>query len=166
MPIVSCKLCAETFHVKPSHLKMGYGKYCSAKCQYKARKTGKMVVCYICGKDTYKTIKALRNSKSKKYFCGKSCQTKWRNSEFIGSKHANFVNGYASYRTILSRDKIPKICILCQTIDKRILLVHHIDENHYNNNLKNLSWLCHNCHFLVHHDKVEKVKFLTKVRKS
>jgi hypothetical protein len=166
MPVRSCRVCPNTFYVKPSHLKMGYGKYCSTKCWYSARKTGKIINCHICGKEAYKGLKALRQSKSKKYFCGKSCQTKWRNAEFVGSKHANFVNGNSSYKSILGRHKIPKICVLCSVTDSRILAVHHIDENHQNNDLKNLAWLCHNCHFLVHHDKVEKVKFLTEVEKK
>jgi len=165
MPVVKCKICPNDFYVKPSHLKMGYGKYCSSKCQYQGRKTGKIVGCFICEKETYKSQKALNGSLSKKYFCSKSCQTKWRNTEFIGSKHANFIHGHASYRSILGRHKIPKICALCNIRDSRILAVHHLDENHKNNELENLSWLCHNCHFLVHHDSLEKQKFLGKNKK-
>jgi predicted HNH restriction endonuclease len=37
----------------------------------------------------------------------------------------------------------------------RVLAVRHIDQNHKNNNVENLAWLCHNCHHLVHNDKVE-----------
>jgi len=118
-----------------------------------------MVFCYVCNKEIYKPLRALINSKSKKYFCGKSCQTKWRNSEFVGPKHANWKHGSASYKSVLSRHNIPKKCILCKTTDTRVLAVHHIDENHSNNALENLAWLCHNCHHLVHHDRVEKERF-------
>lgn len=59
---------------------------------------------------------------------------------------------------MLGRNKIPKICTLCKTEDSRILAVHHIDKNRRNNDLKNLIWLCHNCHFLVHHYDVEREK--------
>ncbi len=162
MPIVCCKVCSNSFYVKPSWVKIGYGKYCSLKCKYEGRKTGRIISCSMCGVQVYKSGKALRGSKSKKYFCSKSCQTKWRNLEFVGNKHANFINGNSSYKSILNRHKILKICAFCGTKDARILVVHHIDKNHQNNELKNLIWLCHNCHFLVHHDNVEEQKFLDK----
>ena len=165
MPIVRCKLCAKEFYGKPYFLKIGQAKYCSSVCQYEDRKKGKIVSCNICGKETYKQVKQLVKSKSGKFFCSKSCQTKWRNTEFIGSKHANFIHGNGSYRSILNRHKIVKRCNLCGNNDPRVLAVHHIDENHQNNTLENLAWMCHNCHFLVHHDKVEKAKFLAKIKK-
>jgi hypothetical protein len=54
---------------------------------------------------------------------------------------------------------------LCSTKDERVLAVHHIDHNRLNNKLDNLAWLCHNCHHLVHHDNVEKHRFLEKLTK-
>ncbi len=65
--------------------------------------------------------------------------------------------------TILKRNSIPAVCKNCGKTDIRILLTHHIDENHYNNELNNLAWMCHNCHYLVHHDNVEKQAFLQKI---
>ena len=161
MPIVSCKFCSKSFSSKPSWILKGFGKFCSASCHHQSLRSGKEVKCFICGKDSYKTLKALKNSKSKKYFCGKSCQTKWRNSEFIGKKHSNWTTGEYSYRSVLKRNGVIPVCKLCKTKDRRILAVHHIDENHSNNEIKNLTWLCHNCHFLVHHDNVEKQKLFS-----
>ncbi len=151
--------CSKNFSTKPSWVARGYGKYCSMTCKIKAQKTGQIVNCAVCGKETYKTIKALRLSKSKKYFCNKSCQAIWRNAEFVGEKHSNYISGKSSYKSILTRNKFPKICGLCGTEDVRVLAVHHVDGNHYNNEVNNLAWLCHNCHHLVHHDNVEKLKF-------
>lgn len=158
MTVVSCKICAKKFNAKPFWIKKGYGKYCSPKCQYEGRKNGKLVPCHICGKEAYKTQKELRVSKSKKYFCTKSCQTRWRNSEFTGNKHANWKTGAHAYRSVLKRHKVPQICGLCRTRDPRILAVHHIDRNRRNNDLGNLIWLCHNCHFLVHHYDDERAR--------
>lgn len=164
MPLLKkCRICKKVFQTKPFFVKNGGGKYCSAVCHYKGLKTGKLVNCDICGKETYKTIKALRLSKSKKWFCSKSCQTKWRNSEFVGEKHANYITGRASYRSVLPRNKIPQICRLCRTQDARVLAVHHLDENRLNNELKNLVWLCHNCHHLVHHYVPEKKKLMVTI---
>ncbi len=151
MPLIKkCEVCGDAFKTKPFFVKNGGGKYCSKECHYKGLKTGKLVRCFLCDKEVYKSQKALHASKSKKYFCGKSCQTKWRNSVFIGEKHANWKTGKHSYRSVLTRNKIPKICSLCKTEDERILAAHHIDKNRLNNKLNNLAWLCHNCHFLVH----------------
>jgi hypothetical protein len=166
MPIRVCKICSTDFYAKPNHIKKGWGKYCSPACQHIGRKNGKHVMCFICKKEVYRKLQALKRSKSQKYFCSKSCQTIWRNQEFVGSKHANWKHGKASYKSVLSRHHIPQKCVLCKTVDSRVLAVHHIDENHYNNNLSNLSWLCHNCHHLVHHDSVEKQKFLNIVKET
>jgi len=84
------------------------------------------------------------------FFCGKSCQTKWRNSEFIQEKHANWKTGRNAYRSVMRRSGIKKICLLCKTDDIRVLAVHHVDKDRKNNNIENLVWLCHNCHHLVH----------------
>ena len=166
MPKVDCKICKINFYAKPSWLKKGWGKYCSQKCQREGQKTGKVVSCFICGKGTYKTGKGLKGSKSKKYFCNKSCQTIWRNTiEFIGPKHPNWTGGNSSeiYRGILKRTGRKEICMLCKTKDKRILVAHHIDHNHHNNKSENLMWLCHNCHFLVHHHIQEGKKIMVPI---
>jgi hypothetical protein len=153
MPIVECRICSKKFYGKPYFLKIGQAKYCYQKCMRVGSRTGKIVNCHSCGKEVYKTQKALRGSKSKTYFCTKSCQTKWRNSVFIGPKHANWKSGRYSYKSVMLRNKVPKICKICKNKDGRVLAVHHLDKNKKNNNLSNLIWLCHNCHFLVHHDK-------------
>lgn len=151
MPLIKkCKICGEEFRTKPFFVKNGGGVYCSRDCHYKGIRTGKEVQCFVCGKDTYKSLQSLKRSKSKKFFCNKSCQTKWRNTEFVGDRHANWKEGKHSYRSVLVRNKIPKVCKLCNSKDERVLATHHIDRNRKNNVLDNLVWLCHNCHFLVH----------------
>ena len=160
---VNCKNCQKEFNAKPSWIKNGYGKFCSRACGYKNRLNGKEVSCAICNQKTYKSKKALCSSKSKKYFCGKSCQTTWRNSEFKGTKHANWKGGRHSYRELLIRKDPNPRCILCNTIDLRVLATHHIDENKNNNTIENLAWLCHNCHHLVHHHRDEHKKFMAAI---
>jgi hypothetical protein len=159
MPLVPCKKCENSFYAKPSALEKGYGKYCSARCQYLFQKTGIELPCDVCGLRTYKQQKDLVRSKSKKFFCSKSCQTHWRNQLYIGERHKNFTTGESSYRAVMNRARIPKMCSLCKTTDSRLLAVHHIDKNRKNNKPENLTWLCHNCHFLVHHYESERVKF-------
>ncbi len=163
MPIVKCAKCSKEFKVKPSWLKNGYGKYCSTDCQHAAARKGMVVVCFICGKKVYKTAKALKGSKSGNFFCNKSCQTRWRNCEYSQDKHPNWKTGKHSYRSVLPRYNVPKICTLCQTTDERVLAVHHIDENRNNNSIENLAWLCHNCHHLVHHHPKERERFMATI---
>ncbi len=150
MVFVNCKFCTKEFQAKPSWLRKGHGKFCSATCQYASARKGKVIQCSVCGIDAYKKPKALERSKSGKFFCGKSCQTKWRNGEFIQEKHPNWKGGRNAYRSVMSRSKVMKQCLLCLTKDERVLAVHHIDKDRKNNNIENLVWLCHNCHHLVH----------------
>lgn len=152
MPIVKCKTCNKDFYVKPSHQKIGWGKYCSIICRSKSQMKGKKFSCNVCGKQIYRSPKQIIHSKSRLYFCSKKCQTFWRNRFFVGEKHINWINGEYSYREILKRAHIDKVCKLCGIDNKLILNVHHIDHNRQNNHISNLIWLCFNCHFLVHHD--------------
>ena len=148
---VLCKTCGKKFKAKASHVKNGCGKYCSRECKYEGTRKGAIKACHKCGAKTYKTLKQLRCSKSGKFFCSRSCQTKWRNVVYIGKKHANWKHGKFVYRSVLRRAKRKEECQLCKTSDARILAVHHIDRDRLNNTPENLAWLCHNCHFLVHH---------------
>ncbi|MBM3257650.1 MAG: hypothetical protein FJZ05_00300 [Candidatus Nealsonbacteria bacterium] len=156
MPIVYCRVCKKEFYAKPSLLKIGWGKYCSAKCQYKAQRKGKFVYCYICRKEIWRKPRQLNHSKSKKYFCTKSHQTLWRNHKFSGSQHPNWKGGEnIEHKALLLKNGIKPICKLCGCEDKRVLAVHHHDGNKKNNNIKNLVWICHNCHHLVHRYKIK-----------
>jgi hypothetical protein len=95
--------------------------------------------------------KALSHSKSRKYFCSKTCQTKWRNQIYSGSNHPFWLGGLRTYRKVLRVSGKKMECRLCLSTEARVLAVHHLDKNRKNNALKNLIWLCHNCHFLIHH---------------
>jgi hypothetical protein len=158
MALATCNKCGKTFSVKPFFIKTGAGKYCSAACQHEARRTGTWLKCEGCKKDIYRTPKYLKASKSKKYFCGKSCQTIWRNKEYSGARHAHWKHGMASYRNILKRAKINPQCSLCTINDERILVVHHKDKNRVNNKISNLVWLCRNCHYLTHNYDIGRIK--------
>ncbi|MFH1170438.1 MAG: HNH endonuclease signature motif containing protein [Candidatus Vogelbacteria bacterium] len=156
MPITNCFRCRKLFYAKPVHIKRGFGKYCSIKCKKLSTRKRIIVLCATCGRKTEKTPSQLDHSKSGKFFCGKSCQTIWRNKEFTGPKHRLWKDGANMHRRILINSRINQICKLCRTKDLRVLAVHHIDENHLNNALTNLVWLCHNCHYLAHYDSLKK----------
>lgn len=151
MPIVGCKICTNKFYIKPSHQKLGWGKYCSIKCRSKSQFNGKNIKCFVCKRVIYRSVTGLKRSKSKKYFCSKSCQTKWRNSVFIEDKSLKWKNGIRVYRNLMERRNLLNYCSICGIDDKRILIIHHIDRNRSNNAVENLKCLCHNCHYIEHH---------------
>ncbi len=163
MQINKCLYCQSSIKVKPSHLKRGWGKYCSRVCQNKASMTGKVFKCHICSEKTYRSVKEQQRSKSGNYFCSKSCQTIWRNSLYSDEKHKNWVAGKSSYRQRLIRLEQERACKKCRNSDDRVLAVHHMDKNRSNNHISNLIWLCHNCHYLVHHFDNEARGFLVAV---
>src|SRR3989344_178691 len=148
--VVMCKVCGKKFNTKPFYVKRGQGIYCSRACHYVAAQKRVLKYCDVCGAETYKKPTQIKRSKSGKYFCGKSCQTKWRNAYFHGMEHPNYKDGLYAYRSVLLRNKVTAICKRCRTTDKRGLAVHHIDQNRKNNTVKNLTWLYHNCHHLIH----------------
>jgi hypothetical protein len=162
MPQVNCKQCSTEFYAKPSWLKNGYGKFCSVQCRQQGQKNGKKFKCHMCLKEIYRTSSGQQRSKSGKFFCNKSCQTLWRNSEVhIGANHPNWTTGQSSYRDRLRRSSEEQVCKRCNTDDIRILSVHHKDRNRDNNKLSNLIFMCHNCHYLVHKFSEESEGYIT-----
>lgn len=155
MPVVRCLFCNREFSIKLSHYKLGWGKYCSNECKWKAQNKGQFVKCFICGKEIFRSPKELFRSKSGKFFCDKRCQTLWRNQTYVGEKNLHWVNGIRAYRNILKRSGREVICVICKNKDSRVLIVHHKDQDRTNNDLSNLEWLCFNCHFLVHNHNVQ-----------
>jgi len=152
MPSVICGICGTKFYAKPSQRVLGWGKYCSIACRSKAQFKGKPMSCFVCARQTYKSLSQIKRSKSGNFFCSKKCQTLWRNKYFVGEKHANWQSGIGTYRNILKRSDILEKCNLCGIENRKILSVHHVDHNRSNNKISNLIWLCLNCHHLVHND--------------
>jgi hypothetical protein len=150
MPQVSCKICSKEFYVKPNHLKLGWGKCCSRECSSKTRLKGEYIKCETCGKDVWKVPKDIKRSKSGKFFCNKSCQTKWRNVKYSGENHPLWRGGEIIYRERMLKNKRTPKCKNCGIDDLRVLIVHHKDQNRKNSEINNLVWLCRNCHHLVH----------------
>jgi hypothetical protein len=153
MPNIKCAICQKEFYAKPSHIQRGWSKCCSIECRAELQKKGKYVKCAICQKEIWKIPRDIKRSKSGKFFCSKSCQTKWRNIIYSRENHALWKGGTCTYRDIMIESKEITECNKCKEKDIRILVVHHKDQNRKNNSLKNLVWLCRNCHYLVHsHD--------------
>lgn len=155
-----CKTCGNLFYAKPGHVRRGWGIYCSRKCHYADTLEKIEKHCGTCAKKVFVPRSKVSCSKSGKFFCDKSCQTIWRNQYYSGDKHLLWKDGLNSYQSILDRHKVPRRCLLCGITDIRVLVTHHVDENHRNNVLSNLARLCHNCHHLVHNRPGYKAKLV------
>lgn len=154
-----CKICGEIFLRKRSQIIYGGGYFCSNRCRFEGRKTGKKILCTFCGIEVYRPLGQLGKSKSGNHYCSKDCLFKWIAKEYDG--HPNWKGGMYTYRDKLKKTNIIAVCGLCGEKDQRMLVVHHIDQNRANSSLENLTWLCHNCHHLVHTYEGEKMRFMS-----
>lgn len=107
------------------------------------------VECAYCGKVFIKP-KSRLNSKSGLYFC---CREHKDLSQRIGSgenfnamRPDHYGKVSSNYRALAFRTYEHKCACCGWDEDKRILEVHHIDENHDNNKVTNLVILCPICH--------------------
>src|SRR4030066_1211949 len=154
MPWLNCKICRSKFYAKPRHIKIGWGKYCSNKCKFRAQKNGRVVKCANCSKNIYRTPIESSKSKSGLFFCSKSCHAVWANKNTrTGRNNPNWVTGVSTYRKLLTRNLGELKCKYCGFSDQRVLVVHHKDGNRSNNKLTNLTLLCRNCHCLMHESR-------------
>ena len=164
MLVISCKNCGKSFKRKPPQIERSKAHFCSTSCQHETKKSGELKGCFICGKEIYRQSKFLKKSQSGKFFCSKNCSLRWQNTEFVGEKHPNWINGNYSYRSVLKKAGVIQFCRLCGKDDQRILAVHHLDKNRQNNVKTNLVYLCHNCHHLAHHYLGK--NFLSKIKQN
>jgi len=146
-----CMVCGKAISIKEYHVKKGWGKYCSKKCQAKEQIKGKWLECDYCGKKIWRTPKDFTRSKSGKFFCSISCHCSWENqNKRCGENAPNWISGIRVYRRLLKKYGKPEKCVKCGIEDSRVLVVHHKDSNRKNNKSENLEWLCRNCHCIVH----------------
>lgn len=93
--------------------------------------------CPICKK----MFKTLKNHLREKTTCSHSC------SNTFFAKKRNKPENYKNYRTICFSNHI-KECVICK--ENKIVTVHHMDNNHNNNDPKNLVPLCPTHHQYWH----------------
>jgi len=160
-----CDTCNKKFKRKKSQIKLAVKHYCSISCMRLGSRKGKTVECFECKRPIYRSLKSLKESISKNYFCSKTCGNIWIGKQQRVENNPNWRGGESSYKEVFSRTGIEKICVLCSKNNPKILCVHHIDINRKNNSISNLVWLCRNCHFLVHNYKKESLNLLNKLNK-
>lgn len=151
---IKCNNCKKEFECENKRynwsVKNNKPLYCSKKCFHKSR-VGRIIdKCYTCNKSISRQLNQVKKSKSGKLFCSKSCSVSFNNKLRIWEDHPNFKHGIGSYRN--RKLQISKMeCERCKISDKRVLQVHHKDQNRKNNKIENLELLCANCHLIEHY---------------
>lgn len=160
----TCKYCKKIFDYNRTSEKGNHVKYCEADPRYQKRMLLKSerqknalakfygevkqfeVSCFVCQKLCIVEEKEnlfLRRTK-KKYYCNSSC----RNSIGGKAKSAKYHNDDQCNYTTLAWRYHKKECVVCG--EKNVVAVHHYNENHDDNDVKNLVPLCPTHHIYVH----------------
>lgn len=96
------------------------------------------MICECCGSDFVVEEREKLHPQRDKYFCSRSC----------ANNRQAWWNDNASYYRTIAFQHWKKECAIC-CFDK-IVTVHHIDEDHSNNDPQNLIPLCPNHHEMFH----------------
>lgn len=167
--IKKCLYCEKEF-LSLYHEGNGFTSFCSKKCSAKyfhKNMNNKYLICECCGtefafkgstkakyckscrKEIDKKLKIesdVRLGKTKLGFVGKGKNSK------KGKDHHSYKSGIGIYRSIKYQYLIDcGLAIECENCGStEFLVVHHIDHNRKNNDIKNLQLLCRSCHIKLH----------------
>ena len=145
--IKNCEFCKSDFKCKRSDR-----RFCSRACSNaRGKNVNSNVECATCGKIFHKSLSAINKSKSGLFFCSRKHKIE---AQRIGGIREIMPSHYgdtlSDYRSIAFRN-YPQKCNQCgYNKYPEVLVVHHIDLNHNNNDLSNLEILCPTHHGEVH----------------
>lgn len=151
---VECETCGRSFLTLAKYRSRGHGRFCSTSCSSSRRRPKEPnVECSFCGERFYKAPSKLANSKSGLYFCSrqhKDAAQRIGGITEIQPSHYGTSQPRNSYRR-LAFDHYPARCKRCgYDAYPEVLQVHHMDNNHSNNELSNLEILCPTHHYEHH----------------
>lgn len=108
--------------------------------------------CDTCGKEFHRKLSALKKSRSGHRFCSRVCKDKAGRVGGIPGINKSLKHGkYVDYRRNFSAEEMK--CARCGYDEFPMCVdVHHIDENHFNNDPSNLILLCPSCHRALHNN--------------
>ena len=151
----TCEYCGTAFKAHKREVNRGGARFCSQSCSSRRIRTDPSrtnTTCAWCHKDFWRPPAHKSKSKSGLYFCSRTCKD--RAQGLNGLKDFQLPhytgNGLDGYRDRAIEFYGSK-CIVCgYQKDKRVLHVHHRDQNRKHNSLENLAVLCPTCHVEVH----------------
>lgn len=132
-----CRICGTEFVSKSSPWKQQ--SFCSVRCRGLARRTRVNYVCAHCRGD-FETH--LYQSKRRR-FCSRKCQRESEREKCLQGDTTHYrKTAYAHYQ---------RRCCFCGFREyPGVLVVHHVDGDHSNNDPENLSVVCPTCHAIQH----------------
>lgn len=157
----SCKHCGDTFEYRVTSEKANHSRWCShnpkrhdtaalkkAQAAIFERKLGPIkrfeVSCSACAQPVIVDEREKQHPAKSAYFCNRACAA----SAGGKAKAANLIeSGEASYRRMCFAHHEKK-CVICG--ERKIVAVHHYDEDHHNNDPSNLVPLCPTHHQYWH----------------
>jgi len=140
--ILHCLECNHTWESTGSIVLDERTRHNCPKCYENLRKPITLQ-CAFCGKTITRRPCDLNKSLSGLYYCSKDCGNKHKN--LLRRESGEWENS-KSYRAKTFETYEHKCAICGWDEDERVLEVHHIDENHNNNEINNLCLLCPTCH--------------------
>ena len=149
----TCFTCGASFLADSREVTRGNAKYCGLRCSGKrTRPTPEPnCVCSTCGAQFYRAPSKIRASKSGHMFCDRLCKEKAQRLGGIPEiQPSHYGEGPVDYRTLAKESLEQKCCRCGYDHYLEVLEVHHIDNNHSNNDIANLAWVCPTCHMEIH----------------
>lgn len=137
-----CILCNKDFTYAPNWTGFKNKKFCSSYCRQKHWSVNNKELCVISSR------KYMDSNRDRFRKLNRDRYHKKRMSQ-VGLKTTSpYSYPRQKARRLIAREKIEKKCFVCGSTER--IQVHHIDENFYNNTLKNLELLCGPCHGKKH----------------
>lgn len=158
MPRISknCLFCNNHFVTEQKYINRGHGKYCTPLCASRGRpkkKNPPNQTCARCGTAFFRQPSHSKNSKSGLLFCSRLCKDSAQGINGMPElrlPHYGIGLSRRYYQT-LGRRNLPQVCIGCgYDRNRKVLDIHHIDENKFNNSITNLAMVCPTCHREIH----------------
>ena len=140
---VQCKECLFKWEISPQSLTPSEQYNFSGCPRCVKNQLREIVKCDYCGKEFEKLKSELAKSKSGYHYSSRECGNRHKNQ--IRKQNGEWEES-ANYR-LKAFEIYPHKCLCCGwNEDERILEVHHINENHNDNDINNLCILCPICH--------------------
>lgn len=145
----ACSVCKKPFKAKNSRQHL-----CSEEC----RKEDARQRTSTYRKENGERVKLAKKrcyKKRKEYYLEKAKLYSIENYEKVKEAKKRHYDKQNPYRIILQEAGITELCVVCSSrkSGNNRLSVHHVDGNHYNNELNNLVWICESCHQFIHNSE-------------